>query len=42
MVLEYALLALVCILIVLPPKYDPAILWKEKRERIERERKRRS
>jgi hypothetical protein len=41
MVLEYALLVLVCILIILPPKYDLAILWKEKweRARMERERK---
>lgn len=32
MTFEYALLAVVCVLIVLPPKWDPAIRLKEKIE----------
>lgn len=29
----YALAGIVVILILLPPKYDPAIRWKERNER---------
>ena len=33
----YALIAVVVVLVVLPPKYDPAIRWKERNEAKRRE-----
>lgn len=35
--LGYALVAVVVVLAVLPPKYDPAIRWKERNEAKRRE-----
>lgn len=32
--IEAALLAVVVIIVILPPKHDPAIRWKERNERI--------
>ena len=31
--IELALLAVVVVFVILPPKYDPAIRWKERNER---------
>ena len=36
--LGYALIAVVVVLVVLPPKYDPAIRWKERNEAKHRNR----
>lgn len=30
------LIAIIIVLVALPPKYDPAIRWKERNERIRR------
>jgi hypothetical protein len=38
--LEYAVLAVVAIIILLPPKYDPAIRMKERNERLRKEQNR--
>lgn len=38
--LGYALIAVVVVLVVLPPKYDPAIRWKERNEAKRRAKER--
>lgn len=37
--LDAALLAVVVILVILPPKYDPTIRWKERNERMRGDRR---
>lgn len=30
---EFLMWGAICVLVILPPKYDPAIRWKERNER---------
>lgn len=36
--LNMLLLAIVAILVILPTKYDPAVRWKERNERMRKDR----